>query len=206
MKKVLKIWLFAVVFFTVSCNSISSIDDSTIDGNVRKTFVEWSKGNINTKYSLKTITYDTVGCPMDFMFSATMLEQTVGATGQTESEINKGLNLIGFESVLDSSFLTTNIHIANVQVQINDSICTYYIGMRGDSICTTPQKHGYEALVKTHHEGEQHLYDACNEIFINLGAYAREKGGSNSEISKDDFYSFWINLPSYKEYKGALGK
>ena len=197
-KKVL--WIVAIVFFVASC---SNIDDTTTDGKVKKAFVEWSKDNLPTKASVKSVSYDTVGCPMDFMFSATMLGQTVGSSGHAESEINIGSNLICLDCILDSTLLTTNLIVAKVEVKIKDSLCTYYIGIRGDSICTSPQKYGYEALIKTHKEGEQRLYDACYEIYCSLNNYMIEKAGRGRGTSKEDYYDFWISLPSYEE---ALSK
>ena len=196
------LWLVAIVFFVASCNNI---DDTTTDGKIKKAFLEWSKDNLPTKASVKSVSYDTVGCPMDFMFSATMLGQTVGSSGHAESEINIGTNLIGLDCILDSSFLTTNIIVAKVEVKTRDSICTYYLGMRGDSICTSPQKYGYEALNKTHKEGEQRLYDACYEIYCNLNDYAIEKAGRGRSTSKEDYYDFWISLPSYEEALSQTG-
>ena len=194
------LWIVAIVFFVASC---SNIDDTTTDGKVKKAFVEWSKDNLLTKASVKSVSYDTVGSPMDFMFSAIMLGQTVGSSGHAESEINIGTNLIGLDCILDSSLLTTNIIVAKVEVNKKDSLCTYYIGMRGDSICTSPQKYGYEALIKTHKDGEQRLYDACYEIYCNLNNYMIEKAGRGRGTSKEDYYDFWISLPSYEE---ALSK
>lgn len=188
--------IFAIVSFVASC---SNINDSTMDRKVKKAFVEWTKDNLQTKASVKSVSYDTVGCPMDFLFSATMLGQTVGASGHTESEINIGTGLIGLDRILDSSLLTTNILIAKLKVKTRDSICTFYMGIRGDSICTPPQKYGYEALIKTHKEGEQRLYDACYEIYCNLNDYIIEKTGRGRSTSKEDYYDFWISLPSYEE-------
>lgn len=194
MKKTLL--LFTIALFVVSCNNI---DETTIDGKLIKSFTEWAKDNLKGKHSVQAITFDTVGCPMDFMYSATMLGQTIGGSGQTESEINKGSTLIALESVIDSSLLTKKILIAKIQVKINDSIGTYYVGMRGDSICTTPQTHGYDALIKTHHEGEQRIYDACYEILNNLSVYAKERGGRDKQVNKEEFYDFWIALPPYQD-------
>ena len=201
------LWIVAIVFFVVSC---SNCDDTTTDGKIKKAFKEWSKDNLPTKVNVTSVSYDTVGCPLDFMYSATMLGQTVGSSGHAESEINIGTNLIILDCVLDSSLLTTNIIVAKIKVKIKDSLCTYYIGMRGDSICTSPQEHGYEALVKTHKEGEQRLYDACYEIYSNINAYVFEKTGRGRRTSKEDYYDFWVSLPSYEEavnqtrYKSTL--
>lgn len=188
--------IVAIVFFVASC---SNYDDKTTDGKVKKEFGEWSKENMSTKASVKSVSYDTVGCPMDFMFAATMLGQTVGSSGHAESEINIGANQVCLDCILDSSLLTTNILIAKLEVKTKDSICLFYMGIRGDSICTSPQKYGYEALIKTHKKGEQRLYDACYEIYCNLNNYAIEKTGMGRNISKEDYYNFWISLPSYKE-------
>ena len=100
---------------------------------------------------------------------------------------------------LDSTILTRNIHIAKINVKVHDTPQTFYIGMRGDSICTSPQERAYEALGKTHSEGEQRLYDACFEIYTNLDKVARSNGGVGRNIGKGDFYDFWIALPSYEE-------
>lgn len=196
------LWIIAIFLIVVSC---SNIDEKTTDGKVNKAFGEWSKEKLPTKASVKSVSYDTVGCPMDFMFSATMLGQTVGGSGHTESEINIGTGLIGLDCILDSSLLTTNIMIAKIEVNMRDSVCTFYIGMRGDSICTSPQRYGYEALVKVHKEGEQRLYDACYEIYCNLNDYVIEKTGRGRSTSKDDFYDFWVSLPSYEEALSQTG-
>ena len=196
------LWIIAIVLIVTSC---SNFDDTTTDGKVKKAFGEWSKENLPTKASVKSVLYDTVGCPMDYMFSATMLGQTVGGSGHAESEINIGSGLIGIDCILDSSLLTTNIFIAKLEVRTRDSICTFYMGMRGDSICTSPQKHNFEALVKTHKEGEQRLYDACYEIYCNLNDYAIAKAGMGRSTSKEDFYNFWVSLPSYEEALGQTG-
>ncbi len=190
------ILLITIALFVVSC---SNIDETTIDGKLKKAFAEWAKDNLKEKHSVQAITFDTVGCPMDFMYSATILGQTVGGSGQTEAKINKGSTLIALESVVDSSLLTKNILIAKIQVKINDSIGSYYVGMRGDSICTAPQEHGYDALIKTHIEGEQYIYDACYEILNNLSVYAKERGGRDKQFSKEEFYDFWIALPPYQD-------
>ncbi len=190
------LWIIAIVCFVSSCNSI---DDSTTDGKVKKAFLEWAKVNLPTRAKVKSVSYDTVGCPMDFMFSATMLRQTVGCSGHAESEINIASSLIGLDCILDSSTLTTNILIAKIEAQTSDSICTYYMGMRGDSVCTSPQIHGYKALIKTHKKGEQRLYDACYEIYCNLNDYVIEKAGRGRSTSKEGYYEFWVSLPSYEE-------
>lgn len=190
------LWIVAIVFFVASC---SNYDDTTTDGKIKNAFNEWSKDNLPAKVNITTVSYDTVGCPLDFMFSATMLGQTVGSSGHTESEINIGSNLIGLDCVLDSSLLTTSIIVAKIKVKIKDSLCTYYIGMRGDSLCTSPQEHAYEALIKTHHDGEQRLYDACYEIYCNLNDFVIESGGSGRSTTPGDYYDFWVSLPSYEE-------
>ncbi|MBR2250393.1 MAG: hypothetical protein IJ844_07800 [Prevotella sp.] len=188
--------IVATITFIVACNN--NADNTTIDGKVKKAFVEWSNDNLPKKATVKTVSYDTVGCPMDFMYKATMLGQMVGSSGHAESEINIGNGLIAIDCILDSTMLGTNILIANVNVKIKDSLYTYYVGMRGDSICTTPQEHEYEALIKTHTEGEQRLYDACYEIFCNL-KYAVKKTGIGMSTSMKDYYNFWLFLPSYEE-------
>ena len=144
---------------------------------------------------------------MDFMFNATMLSQTVGSSGHSESEINIGAGLIGLDCILDSTLLTTDIIIAKIKATIKDSLCIYYIGMRGDSICTSPQEYGYEALIKTHTKGEQRLYDACYEIYCNLNDYAINKTGTRMgrNISKEDYYYFWKSLPSFEESMEQAG-
>lgn len=200
MKKTLIVWSVAIGLFAISCgNNV----DSSIDGNVKRAFNTWAKDNLSTKYRIQSIVYDTVGCPMDFMFSATMLGQTIGSSGHSDSEINIGGGLIMLDCYLDSTLLTKNIHIAEISLLVHDTIETFYVGMRGDSICTSPQKHGYEALFRTHSKGEQRLYDACYEIYCNLNDYAVETTGRRRGTSKEDYYEFWISLPSYEE---ALGQ
>lgn len=140
-----------------------------------------------------------------FMFSATMLGQTIGSSGHADSEINIGGGLIMLDCYLDSTLLTRNIHVAKINVKLHDTIQSFYIGMRGDSICTSPQERGYEALVKTHSNGEQRLYDACFEIYTNLDKIAKRNGGAGRNIGKEDFYDFWIALPSYEETLSQTG-
>ena len=188
--------IVATITFIVACNN--NADDSTIDGMVKKSFVEWSKDNLPKKATVKTVSYDTVGCPVDFMDRAIMLLETVGSSGHAESEMNIGNFLILGDGIHDTTMLGTNILIANVNVKIKDSLFTYYIGMRGDSICTTPQEHEYEALIKTYTEGEQRLYDACYEIFCNF-KYAVKKTGIGISTSMKDYYNFWLSLPSFEE-------
>ena len=77
--------------------------------------------------------------------------------------------------------------------------------MRGDSICTSPQKRGYKALNKTHSEGEQHLYDACFEIYNNLVKVVESNGRAGRNNRMRDFYDFWIALPSYNEALSQSG-
>lgn len=190
------IWIVAIVFFVASC---SNNDVTTTDGKIKIVFKEWAKDNLTSKYRIQSISYDTVGCPMDFIFSATMLGQTIGSSGHADSEINIGGGLIMLDCYLDSTLLTRNIHIAKINVKVHDTIQTFYIGMRGDSICTSPQERGYEALSKTHSNGEQRLYDACFEIYTNLDKIAKSNGGAGRNIGKEDFYDFWIALPSYEE-------
>lgn len=190
------LWIITIVFFVASC---SYNDVTTTDGKIKIVFKEWAKDNLTSKYRIQSISYDTVGCPMDFMFSATMLGQTIGSSGHADSEINIGGGLIMLDCYLDSTLLTRNIHIAKIKVKVHDTIQTFYIGMRGDSICTSPQERGYEALGKTHSNGEQRIYDACFEIYTNLDKIAKSNGGAGRIIGKEDFYDFWIALPSYEE-------
>lgn len=188
--------IISVLLATASCDKI---DDTTTDGKVKKAFTDWSKNNLPTKINVESVSYDTVGCPMDYMYNATVLGQTVGGSGHTESEINIGIGLISSDCNLDSSLLTTDIIISKINCHIKDSICTYYIGMRGDSICTSPQEHIYEALIKTHKEGEQRIYDACYEIFCNLNDFVAIIKGGEISSTKKDYYEFWVYLPSYEE-------
>lgn len=196
MNKIISVCLIIIAFCAFSCTSHS---DSSIDRNVKKTFSDWAINNVKDKYRFISITYDTIGCPMDFMFKSTVLGETVGSSGHAESELEFGGLGIILAGAVDSTFLEKDIFIANIKINISDLEQTYYIGIRGDSICTVPKVERYEALKETHIEGEQRVYDACYEIYQNLNNYVVEKGGVGLSTSEDGFYDFWKSMPSYEE-------
>ena len=82
------------------------------------------------------------------------------------------------------------------------------MGLRGDSICTEPKPHRYEALTTTHKGGEQYIYDACRDISNAMLLYASALGANSGKNmnSDEEYYDFWMGLPTYEETLRATGK
>lgn len=203
MKRYFLFGTVVAIVLLLSCGN----SGNTIDSNIKQSFKTWAKVNIDSKYKVSSIVYDTVGTPFDYIYNGYMLNQTVGSSGKSDSEGDIASNLIMLEGILDSTYMTTNIIVAKVNVNLKDSDISYYIGIRGDSICTTPKQYAYEALIATHHEGEQKMYEAIREIETNLNSYVNTNLNihlSENE-SEDDFYTFWVNLPRYEETMKSIG-
>ncbi len=197
MKKAVLVFAIPIIF--VIATSCSGIDDKSLDGRIKTAFSVWAKKNINGKYKLLSISYDTVGTPLDYLYRGAMLCETVGSSGKSNREVDTGSSLILLENILDSAYLTTPIHIAKISVGINNDTFQYYLGLRGDSIYTEPQLHGYEALRVTQKDGELYIYDACRDISLAclLSAKSQEIV-SNSRLNSDEgYYDFWKALPGY---------
>lgn len=207
MSKTRRFLMCCMIVTTVLFSSCGE-SDGGIDSNVKHSFKIWAKGNIDGRYKITSIKYDTVGVPFDYIYKGYMLNQTVGSSGKSESEGNIASQLISLYGVLDSTYLTTDIIVAKINVKLKENDKMFYIGMRGDSVCTMPKQHAYEALTETHNEGEQKMYEAVREINTNLNSYAKSNLNIhiNENESDDEFYTFWINLPGYEETMKAIGR
>ena len=193
-------FVFAIPIIFVIATSCSGINDNSLDGRIKTTFSVWAKENINGKYKLLSISYDTVGTPLDYLYRGAMLCETIGSSGKSNREVDTGSSLILLENILDSAYLTTPIHIAKISVDFNNDTFQYYLGLRGDSIYTEPQLHGYEALRITQRNGEQYIYDACRDISLACLLSTKSQGIiSNSRLNSDEgYYNFWISVPGYE--------
>lgn len=204
MKK--KTLFFVTVLFglLISC----STNDNSIETKIKRSFNSWAKTNIEGKYKIVSILYDTIGTPFDYIYKGFILNQTVGSSGKTDSEGDIASNLIMLDAISDSTYLTKDIIIAEIDLQLKESDIVYYIGIRGDSICSAPKQFAYEALKETHREGEQKMYEAIREIKSNIDSYLNSNSIPclNDNDSENDFYDFWKKLPGYKETMQALGQ
>ena len=197
--------ILAIIAILTSCISKEKANDEM---KIYQIFNSWAKINVQGKYIIKSVVFDTVGTPLDYMYKGYMLNQTVGSSGKTDSEYNIALNQIMLDCVIDSTFMTKEIIVAKITIDLNDKNKSYYLGMRGDSVCTTPKCNAYEALKETHHEGEQRMYEAVREIKTNLNTYVNSQSyiHINNNDSEKAFYDFWIKLPGYAESMRAIGK
>lgn len=198
-------FLFGILVFfglIVSCNS----NDNSFDIKAIQSFNSWAQSNIDGKYRIGSVLYDTVGTPFDYIYKGYMLNQTVGSSGKTEADNNIASNLIMQYAFNDSTYLTKEIIIATINIYLKESDTAFYIGMRGDSICTEPKPYIYEALKETHLKGEQKIYEAVQEVKTNLDSYVNSNSINrlNNNDFEKDFYVFWIGLPGYKETIQAL--
>lgn len=206
------IFIFALPFIIAiiaSCDSARNnlLDTNTLEGKIEQRFSDWAKDNVSEKYQIQSISYDKSKTPLDYIYVGTMLSETVGSSGKTKQEVETGTTLIMLESIIDSTYLNTPLSVAKIDVYFNNNTYCYYMGLRGDSICTGPLLHGYEALKMIHKEGEQIIYDACQEISINCILYAKSLGAtSNSNMnSNEEYYNCWIKHPTYEEAIQAIG-
>lgn len=209
-KRILIFALPIILAISASCDNMNnnSFDTNTLEGRIKQNFSVWAKENIGEKYQIQSISYDKSKTPLDYIYIGTMLCESVGSSGKTTHEIETGSSLIMLDNVIDSTYLITPIRVASVNILLKEKAYNYYVGLRGDSICTEPMLLRYEALTTTHKIGEQYIYDACRDISKSLLLYATSLGASTSKntISDEEYYDLWIGMPTYEEIIRATGK
>lgn len=210
MKKIIILLTLPVILaMSTSCDNANnnSFDTNTIEGRIKQSFSVWAKENVSEKYKIQSISYSKSKTPLDYLYIGTMLCETVGSSGKTTREVETGYSLIMLDNVLDSTYLTTPIRVAKISVVSKAKTHNYYVGLRGDNICTEPKLNRYEALTTTHKSGEQYIYDACRDISKAMLLYASSLGATSSKNinSDDEYYEFWMGLPTYEEAIKAVG-
>ena len=209
MKKIIPLLALPVILaIAASCDRVNnkSFDTNTLEGRIKQNFSVWAKENISEKYKIQSISYGKSKTPLDYLYIGTMLNETVGSSGKSIRDVETGSSLIMLINTHDNTYLTKPIHVAKINIVIKDKKHNYYVGLRGDSICTEPKLHEYEALTKTHNEGEQYIYDACREISKDMFSYASSlQAIPNKTMNSKEYYDFWIGLPTYEETMKAIG-
>ena len=210
MKKTILLFALPVALaILVSCDGLNknSFDINTLDGRIKQKFSVWAKENVSRKYQIQSISYGKSKTPMDYIYIGTMLSETVGSSGKSTREVETGSSLIMLDNVLDSTYLTTPIRVAKINIIFKEKTYNYYMGLRGDSICTEPKLYRYEALITTHKSGEQYIYDACRDISKAMLLYASSFGATSNKNmnSNEEYYDFWMGLPTYKETMRNIG-
>lgn len=198
-----------ILAIVASCNGVNdkSFDTNTLEGRIKNDFSVWAKENVSEKYQIQSISYGKSKTPLDYLYNGTMLSETVGSSGKTTRDVETGSSLIMLENVIDSTYLTTPIRVAQINIVSKEKTYNYYIGLRGDSICSEPKLNRYEALTTTHKSGEQYIFDACRDISKAMLLYASSLGATSSKNmnSDEEYYDFWMGLPTYEETIKAIG-
>ena len=210
MKKIILILTLPIILtMSTSCDSVNkkSFDTNTLEGRIKQDFSIWAKDNVTENYQIQSISYGKSKTPLDYLYIGTMLNETVGSSGKSIRDVETGSALIMLYNTQDNTYLTKPIRIAKINIVFKDKKHNYYVGLRGDSICTEPKLHEYEALAKTHNEGEQYIYDACCDISKEMFSYASSlQAIPNKIMNSKEYYDFWIGLPTYEETLQATGK
>ena len=209
-KRILIFALPIILAISVSCDNMNnnSFDTNTLEGRIKNDFSVWAKDNVSEKYQIQSISYGKSKTPLDYLYNGTMLSETVGSSGKTTRDVETGSSLIMLENVIDSTYLTTPIRVAKINIVSKEKTYNYYIGLRGDSIYSEPKLNRYEALTTTHKIGEQYIFDACRDISKAMLLYASSLGATSSKNmnSDEEYYDFWMGLPTYEETIRATGK
>lgn len=197
-------WIAIVLSFN-SCNN--KTPQERTDNNVKHFIADWGKKNHKGKVKIQWIKYDTIGNSYDYLFNGMMLNESILATTKTKKVYEDAAIKLMSESVLDSVSAKETIIVAKIFLEIEDTGCFYYLGLRDDRILSELREHGYEALVDVQSDGQKEMYNACRVINSNLMSLVDESSGDiNKKDDENDYYLFWISLPGYDKTMRSMLK
>ena len=156
---------------------------------IEKTFNEWAQENVSSRYTIDSITYNTVGSMTDIIYTTYVFMDSKGASTKAMELFNEGCLQYVVDCIADTSLPTTNIDVAKISISLPDGNKDYYIGIYKDSIVTQPFTSGVRALSAMPQKSLGLFIETLNIIFTNMSEIVPV------QYNADELLYNWLTAP-----------